>query len=210
MKHIIFDLDGTLLDSMQAWKNIGRDFLLKKGITPPSNLRQKMKNLTIPQAAQYFISEFSLALSVDEMVKEIIALVADKYKYEVQLKPYAFEFLEKQKRLGTKMCILTASEPNYIHAALERLAILPFFEFIMTCSQVGLTKQNPQVFHMAMEKLNGTIEDTMVVEDALYAIRSAKEAGFYVVGMEDETAMEDKLEIARLCNRYITSYKELL
>lgn len=210
MKHIIFDLDGTLLDSMQAWKNIGRDCLRKKGIEPPENLREKMKNLTIPQAAQFFITEFSLPLSVEEMVEDIIQLVADKYKNEIQLKPFALEFLERQKQLGSKMCILTASEPSYIHGALERLGILPYFEFIMTCTQTGLSKHEPKVFHLAMEKLQGSLDNTLVIEDALYAVQSAKKAGLYVIAIEDETAMEDKQEILNICDCYVTSYEELM
>lgn len=210
MKYIIFDLDGTLLDSMYIWKNVSSLYLEKQGIQPPEGMINIVKKFTIPEAARYFISTFSLPFTENEVVESIIDIVADKYRNEIQLKPYALNFIQKQKELGSKMCILTASESSYIFAALERLNLLPYFECILTCTEIGLTKKDPLVYKIAMERLGGNIENTYVFEDALYAVKSAHQGGFSVIAIEDSCALPDKNEIMNLCTRYIQNYNELL
>lgn len=210
MKYIIFDLDGTLLDSMYIWKNVSSLYLEKQGIQPPEGMINIVKKFTIPEAARYFIATFSLPFTENEVVESIIDIVADKYRNEIQLKPYALNFIQKQKELGSKMCILTASESSYIFAALERLNLLPYFECILTCTEIGLTKKDPLVYKIAMERLGGNIENTYVFEDALYAVKSAHQGGFSVIAIEDSCALPDKNEIMNLCTRYIQNYNELL
>ena len=120
------------------------------------------------------------------------------------------EFLEQEKSKGTKMCILTASEADYIHLALNRLELLPYFEFVATCTEVGASKDSPKVFQMMMERLGGTLEDTIVFEDAYYAIKSAKDGGFTVYAIADPTSDSEKQAISSTADRYIQSYEELL
>lgn len=210
MKHIIFDLDGTLLDSMHIWKNIGSEYLIKKGFCPPDNLQTIIKSRTLPQTADYFIQELGVPYSVEEIVDTIIQMVSEQYRHHIQLKPYVMDYLKKQKSLGTRMCIVTASESSYIKAALERLQMMDYFDFVMTCTEAGYGKDSPKVFHMAMEKLDGNLENTAVFEDALYAVRTAKSGGFYVVAVQDATTEQDAPLIKQLCDRYIYSFQELL
>ena len=210
MKHIIFDLDGTLLDSMYVWKNIGSEYLIKKGFCPPDNLRSIVKTLTLPQTAAYFRQELGIPYSVEEIVDTIIKMVADQYRYHIQPKPYVLDFLKKQKSAGCRMCVVTASETSYIKSAMERLHMLDYFDFVMTCTEAGYSKDTPKVFHLAMERLGGKLEDTAVFEDALYAVQTAKAGGFYVVAVQDDITEQDTPKIKQLCDRYIYSYKELL
>ncbi len=210
MKSIIFDLDGTLIDSMPVWKDTGRSFLLKHGFAVPENLHSIVKSQTIGQTAEYFRSTLGVTHSTEEIINEIIQYVEDAYKNTIPLKSYAREFLEKEQKNGTKMCVLTASEASYIRPALERLDLLKYFQFILTCSETGCYKTEPDVFCIAMKKLGGTLENTIVFEDALYAVEGAKKGGFTVYAVADPATEADNPAIRSMADRYIKSYAELL
>ncbi|KXL53365.1 phosphorylated carbohydrates phosphatase [Anaerotignum neopropionicum] len=210
MKSIIFDLDGTLIDSMPVWKNTGRNFLLNHGFAVPENLHSVVKAQTIGQTAEYFRKDLGVTHTPEEIINEIIQYVEDAYKNTIPLKPYAKEFLDKELENGTKMCVLTASEASYIHPALERLDLIKYFQFILTCTETGHYKTDPQVFRIAMEKLGGNLENTIVFEDALYAVEGAKKGGFTVYAVADPVTEADSGVIRAVADKYIKSYKELL
>lgn len=209
-KNIIFDLDGTLIDSMPVWRNTGKRYLENHNIPIPSNLLSILKKQTLPQTAEFFRKELGATQSVEEICKEVISYVSDQYAHHIPLKPYAKDFLQTQKSKGVKMCILTASEASYIHLALERLGILPYFEFVATCTEVGATKDSPAVFCRMMERLGGTKENTVVFEDAYYAIKGAKDGGFRVYAIADHTSATETAQIKAIADKYIQSYQELL
>ena len=209
-KHIIFDLDGTLIDSMPIWQNIAKQYMQKYHLTAPPNLREIVKNQTLPETAAYFKKQFAISKQTDEIVTEIIAMVAQQYRHSVPLKPYAKQYLEKEKQNGSKMCILTASEPSYIFSALKRLDIVKYFSFIATCTEMGLTKNDAEAFSITMERLGGSKENTIIFEDALYAINTAKKENFYVIAVALNTPLQDAPEVQNLADKYIHSYQELL
>ena len=210
MKHIIFDLDGTLIDSMPVWQNTGAHFLENHGFTPPEDLHKIVKTQTLYQTAEYFRDTLGVPCTVEEIIDEVISFVEEQYRTAIPLKPYVREFLEKQKAEGTKMCILTASEDSYIGYALDRLDIRKYFDFIMTCTETGHYKTEPDVFEIAMKKLGGTKEDTFVFEDALYAVEGAKKGNFKVYAIADPITETDSTAIRAAADRYINSYSELL
>ena len=209
-KNIIFDLDGTLIDSMPVWINVGAKFLMEEGVTPPSDLMNTVKKQTLPETAQYFKERWKLKKSPTEIVARITSMVENEYRFHVPLKPYALEYLKAQKSSGIKMCVLTASESSYVQAAMHRLGLYDYFEFVLTCTELGLNKHTPEVFLYAMKKLGANMSDTMVFEDAPYAIRTAKAGGFYVVAVADDATKEETEKIKNLCDKYISSYYELL
>ena len=210
MTSIIFDLDGTVIDSMPVWKNTGRNFLINNGFAVPENLHSVVKTQTIGQTAEYFRTDLGVTHSVEEIIKEVVTFVEEAYRNTIPLKPFVREFLDKELEKGTKMCILTASESSYIQPALERLDLLKYFEFILTCTETGHYKTEPDVYRIAMEKLGGTIENTIIFEDALYAIQGAKKGGFTVYAIADPITEADNQMIRSTADKYINSYKELL
>lgn len=210
MKHIIFDLDGTLIDSMPVWKDTGKNYLINHGFPVPDDLHSIVKTQTLYQTAEHFHKVLGVPHSAEEIVAEIISFVEEQYRSSIPLKPYAREFLEQEKRKGTKMCILTASEASYIYLALDRLDISKYFDCILTCTELGHFKSDPAVFHIAAEKLGGTSADTIVFEDALYAVEGAKKGGFAVCAVSDPVTEADSTKIKAASDKYITSYKELL
>lgn len=210
--YAIFDLDGTLIDSMYVWKHIGEDYLKAKDVIPPKDLANKLKTMTMMESAAYFRNELGIELDEKEIIHQINQMVADKYAQEIQLKTYVKDYITYLKQQGTKMCILTASERVNVEAVLNRHGILDKFESILTCTEVGLAKTSPEIFKIAAKQLaqqDVSLEEVMVFEDALHAIQQAKQAGCYVIGVYDESAQKDQEQIKKICDKYIISFKEL-
>ena len=208
-RYAIFDLDGTLLDSMKIWDNIGDEFLKSHGITPPQDLAEILKTMSLKQSAEYFKRAFSLPVSEDEIIDIINNLAQKKYRDGVLLKPYAFEYLQRLKSLNVRMCIVTATDYTIAVEVLTRLGVADCFEFIITCATAGCGKDNPQIYHLAAERFGCNPHEVVVFEDALHCVKTAKNAGFYVVGVEDISARQDKREIQKISDCYINSFAEM-
>lgn len=210
LKYKIFDLDGTLLDSMAAWRNLGKDYLLQKGINPPDNLNEIIAAMSMIESAAYFQKAFKIDLSAEEIIKEIKMLIENKYKYEFKLKPYVKEYLQKLKDENSVMCIVTATPLKLAKAALERNEIKKYFSFVISCDEVGLGKNKPDIFLLAANRLNAEPFEIAVYEDADFALITAKEAGFYTIGVYDDYFKNERKDIELISDIYIESFKELL
>ena len=210
MKYIIFDLDGTLIDSMPVWRGTGSNFLKNHNFPVPANLMEVVKTQTIWQTAEWFRSELGVPMEAKEIVDEIVASVVEAYRHTIPLKEGAKEYLEAMAAKGTKMCILTASEADYILPALERLDIRKYFTHVLTCTELGKYKDDGVAYLEAMQRMGGTLEDTVVFEDAYYAVKGAKSAGFQVYAVLDEVVREDDIDkIKTAADICIHSYNEL-
>ncbi|WP_313343298.1 HAD family phosphatase [Sedimentibacter sp.] len=210
LKFAIFDLDGTLLESMEAWNNLGRDLLYPKGVKVPDNLNDIIKPMTLRESAEYFQTAFKINLSVDEILNEMSIIMEAKYKNELELKPYVKEYLIKLKNNNVKMCIASATPLNMIEAALKRLDIIDFFEFISSCDEVGVGKNQPDIFYYAAKKLKAEPSEIAVYEDADFALITAKEANFYTIGVYDKFFHDKRKNIELISDIYIKSFKELI
>ena len=204
---IIFDLDGTLLDSMKIWDSIGEDYLLSLGIKPRENLKEVFKDMSLIQSAQYYQQYYHVNKTTDEIIDGINKLIEDFYINKVQLKKGARAFLEELSRKNIKMIIATATDKYLVDAALLRLEIREYFIDILTCNEVGHGKDEPVIFEKALRRLNTNKLRTVVFEDAVYAIKTAKEAGFIVSGVYDES--EDQKLVKELSDFYIKEYKKM-
>ena len=203
----IFDLDGTLLDSMQVWRGIGSSYLRYKGITEDARDLQKVFDTqSLPETADYLNRVFSLGLPREQICTEINGMSEEQYLYEVQPKKGVRDFLEKHR--DTKMCIATATDRYLVEPALKRLDMAQYFSFILTSSEVGIGKSNPEIFLQASKKLDTPVSECAVFEDALHAIKSAKSAGFYVVGVREQTFAEAAGEIDQLVDQFVTELGE--
>ena len=181
----IFDVDGTLLDSMFIWDTIGETYLRSIGYQPKENLNETFKNMSLHQAARYYQTEYGVTLSIDEIMDGVNAMLERYYRFEVPLKPGAAELLERLRQDGVKLCIATATDRHLVEAALDRCGVLSCFGEIFTCNEVGHGKDEPDIFEAALRSLGTRREETLVFDDALYAVRTAKEAGFPVAAVYD-------------------------
>jgi len=209
-KYAIFDMDGTIMDSMPAWKSLGVDYLRGKGIKAPENLSEIISVMSMVESSNYFRREFGIRDSSKQIISDINKLIEDKYRYEMPLKTYVKEYLSNLKRDGVIMCVVTATPTHLAEAALGRLCVLQYFSFVVCCDEVCVGKSKPDSYYLAQNRMGADIADTMVFEDADYAMKTAKDAGFYTIGVYDESASKPKEEMQLLCDRYIDSFECLL
>lgn len=209
IKGAIFDLDGTLLDSMYIWSEIGLKFLNNEGITPPPGVEDEFVKMSLVQAAEYYIKNYAPDKTVMDIVESINALIKDFYFEQVLLKPGVKEFLAYLKDKGVKMCVATATDKPYVEMALKRNGIYSYFTDIYTCGIVGAGKDSPVIYDKALEHLGTAKEDTFVFEDALYAIETANKAGYNIVGINDISEKAAPETVKSLCDYYINDYSEI-
>ncbi len=181
----IFDVDGTLLDSMFIWDTIGETYLRSIGYQPKENLNETFKNMSLHQAARYYQTEYGVTQSIDEIMDGVNAMLERYYRFEVPLKPGVAELLERLRQDGVRLCIATATDRHLVEAALDRCGVLSCFGEIFTCNEVGHGKDEPDIFEATLRFLGTRREETLVFDDALYAVRTAKEAGFPVAAVYD-------------------------
>ena len=192
----IFDVDGTLLDSMFIWDTIGEAYLRSIGYQPKENLNETFKNMSLHQAARYYQTEYGVTQSIDEIMDGVNAMLERYYRFEVPLKPGVAELLERLRQDGIKLCIATATDRHLVEAALDRCGVLSCFGEIFTCNEVGHGKDEPDIFEAALRFLGTEKSETVVFEDSLYAIRTAKETGFPVAAVYDSHEKEqDKVRL---------------
>lgn len=191
----IFDMDGTLLDSMFIWDTVGKDYLESFGIKAAEDLPQKLATMSLFQAARYYQEEYNVKRSEEEITRGVNALVEKYYRHDVALKPGVRELLEQLKKNGVKMCIASATDRPLVEIALKKQGIFHYFDEIITCGDIRHGKQDPDIYIAALERLQTPKSETPVFEDALYAAKTAKAAGFPVVAVYDShEAGQDELK----------------
>jgi len=184
----IFDLDGTLFDSMGLWSALDRRFLESLGLMPRPGLQEAVAALTLRQSAVYFRQEYGVTLSEEEIMVRLETEIRRAYEELIPLKIGAYDALTLLREKGVPMAVATATEIHLAAAALRRLGILDFFEAVFTCEMVGHSKTEPFVFLAAAEHLGSAPGETWVFEDALFAAQTAHDAGFRVAQVYDESA----------------------
>ncbi|MBP1919375.1 HAD family hydrolase [Youngiibacter multivorans] len=203
IKGVILDLDGTIIDSMGMWKNLGEKFLVGLGIRPEEGLSLILAPMGIGEACEYLRKKYALPMNDKEIYEGILSLIEEGYTRTLQLKPYAAEFLERLRAMGVKAVAATATDRALAEAALKRLGVIDLFSGLITEREAGATKKEPEIFLRALNILGTSIEETAVFEDALHALRTAKKAGFITVAVEDEASHGELKEIIRVADVYI-------
>lgn len=206
-QYAIFDMDGTLIDSMTYWKHLASEFLESKDITRISkDLLETIKPMTMTESAAFFIREFSLQGTPESVAADMNALMDKHYRQNIPLKDGAKEYLNSLHQKGVQMCVASATAEHLMEACLKRLDILKYFQFILSCETVGAGKNKPDVYLAAAKRLGSTPAETAVFEDALYAATTAKNAGFYVAAVYDESGSRHWNELKALADETISSY----
>jgi len=203
----IFDVDGTLLDSMSVWANIGADYLRFLGYEPRENLNETFKSMSLYQAACYYQSEYGVTLSTDEIIAGVNDRIGQFYRERAGLKPGVAGFLRQLREKGVKMCIATATGRPLVEAALERCGVLAYFSDIFTCFSVGHGKDEPVIYRTALEHLQTARAKTIVFEDALYAARTARRDNFVTAAVYDAYE-KHQAELRAAADLYITDFTD--
>ena len=205
----IFDVDGTLLDSLSIWDTVAEDYLRSLGIEPRENLAETFKTFSLEQSAEYCRSVYGVKQSVKEIMDGIDAMMETFYRQTAPLKPGTAEFLRALAQNGVKMAVATATDRHLIEAALTRCGVRAYFLDLFTCTSVGKSKNEPDIYRAAREALGTKKEDTWVFEDAYHAAKTAADDGFPVAALFD--ASEDEQDaLKKTAKLYLRSFEDAL
>ena len=204
----IFDVDGTILDSMEMWRTTGSRFLRKCGVTPPPDIDRLMFQITLEEGASLFGEKFGIEGTPEEIKARVLQMVRDAYRYRLSCKPGVVDVIRELYSAGIPLCVATATDRELILPAFERLGLLPFFREIFTCGELGVSKRSPDIYLQAAERLGTPPEKTLVFEDVLHAVRSAASVGFPVVAIYDKNAEPEKETIRTIASLYLDSFAD--
>lgn len=210
LKGAVFDLDGTLLDSMGIWEQIDIRFLQKRHLKATKDYVQAVTPMGFQQAAEYTISRFGLKESASAIIAEWNEMVQNAYAREITLKPHAKEYLLYLKQNGVKLGVATALTPNLYEAALKNNGVFTLFSAFSNLTEVRRGKGYPDIYLSAAKKLNIEPRNCVVFEDIADGIQGAKAGGFRTCGVYDRYSEYESEKIRSLSDRYITDFKELL
>lgn len=210
IKGAIFDLDGTLIDSMWVWEKIDYDFLSKRNLTFPDDLRVNIEHLSFVEVAKYFKHRFNLNENIEDIMQEWNDMAYSEYSTNVLLKPHAREFLLVLKSMNIKTAIATSNSRLLMNAALKNNGITDMFDAITTLDEAGKVKNSPEIYLLSAKRLNVQPSECIVFEDILPAVKGAKAAGMKVIGVHDSYSEFQKEDIVRTADKYISDFQECL
>ncbi|HMM05694.1 MAG TPA: HAD family phosphatase [Clostridiales bacterium] len=210
MKAAIFDMDGTLLDSMWMWRTVLTKYLKQLNVANYEELNRATSAMYFSEATAYVAAHTDLGKTGEELHEALEAFIYHLYCTEITLKPYVGEYLAQLKADGVMMCVATLTERYMVEAVLKRLKIFDYFNFIATVAEVGASKAEPVIYEHCLKKMNVKKAETVVFEDAAYCLITAKKAGFTCYGIEDPWQDFPEGFAATYCDRFIKSYRELL
>lgn len=209
-KAAVFDLDGTLIDSMPTWSEKMLRLLRLQGITPPEGLVTTIATLGDGGTLDYFQQNFPLLWTREKMIKEMDEYALPRYANEIPLKEGVREYLQALKAASVKIYLLTASPRKMFQPALKRLGIEELFDDTWCTDDFSLPKSTPLIYEKLAEKINLKVNEIVFFDDNLGAIESAKKAGLKTVAVYDKTGEQYTEQMQKLANRYAYSFLELL
>lgn len=208
IKAAIFDMDGTLLDSMKFWTFCPELYIESLGIKPAEGLGEKLFSMSMKEGAEFLKREYKLNFSTVEICSSVNEILKDSYANKIQFKNGAEDFLKELKAYGTKIALCTNTDRELFEPALKRLHAEKYFSRIFTATEMGMTKENPEIFNTVSNFLGTLPHETWVFEDALYAIRTAKKAGYQTCGIYDKSFEKYKDKIKKYSTIYCKNYDE--
>lgn len=189
MNYSIFDVDGTILDSMEVWNTLASQYVQSLGMVPEKNLDEIVSDMSLEQSATYLKNHYKINKQEERIISEVLNFISDFYEYEVKLMPGFKEFISHYDSINV---IGTSCDEELVKIALNRLAVLNYFEDIITCSKVNKSKNDPDFYLACAQVLKQRPEDIVVFEDADYCIDVARKVGFKVIKIKDWRDLNEK------------------
>ncbi len=209
-KAVIFDLDGTVVDSMWMWKQIDIDYLARFGIEMPEDLQSCIEGMSFTETAVYFKERFGINDELDEIKKSWNDMAWDIYENRVRLKPGVKEFLTELKKRGIKTGIATSNSKELVKVVLDKQDIAKYFDAVHTSCEVKKGKPAPDIYLLVAERLGVSPAECLVFEDIMQGIAAGKNAGMQVCAVDDDFSKEYRAEKAEAADYFIYDYTELL
>lgn len=207
---VIFDLDGTLVDSMWVWEAVDRDYFKLHGMEVPPGLQQQISGMSFSETADYIKTQFLLSDTVEEMKRLWNEMAENKYEAEVPLKPGAYEFLIKLKQMGIKTGVATSNSRHLVELTLQARGICPYMDSVHTACEVAHGKPEPDIYLLVAEDLGVAPETCLVFEDIVEGIQAGKRAGMRTCAVADEASRGIWMEKQQEADYAIQDYRELL
>lgn len=209
IKAVLFDLDGTLVDSMWLWKDIDVEYLGRFGIRPPEGLQKDIEGMSFSETAAYMKERFQIPDSIDTMKKDWNQMAWDRYTYKVPLKEGVREFLEHCLKNHVKLGIATSNSRELVHNIIKVHGLDNYFSVIVTACEVEKGKPAPDVYLEAAKRCNTDPAHCLVFEDIVPGILAGKAAGMKVCAVEDQYSLYQKEEKAKFADYYIKDYFDI-
>lgn len=208
-KAFLFDLDGTLVDSMWMWGAIDVEYLGKFGLTCPPDLQKAIEGMSFSETAAYFKKRFALEASLEEIKADWISMSIEKYRSQVPPKPGTEAFLSWAAKQNIKMAVCTSNGREMVDAVLSSLNLARYFDCIITGCEVAAGKPSPDIYLEAARRMKVSPEECAVFEDVPAGILAGKRAGMEVFAVEDEYSLGMEEKKRALSDFYIRDYREL-
>ena len=203
----IFDLDGTLLNSMDIWEQIDISFLQKRGLPVPTDYVTEICARSFEEAAQYTIERFGLSETMTDIINEWNNMAEYEYAHNVKLLPHIHDYLLQLKSNGIKLAVATGLPKELFLPCLENNSVLDLFDCLCSTDEVMRGKEFPDIFELAAKRLQTAPERCIVFDDVLPAVKSAKQAIMLVCGVYDKYSAQHRAEIERIADYYILDFK---
>ena len=204
----VFDMDGTILDSMGMWQDIDRRYLARFGTEAPADLQRRIEGFSVPETARYFKDAFGIPDSMDEIIAAWNEMAREEYLYFLQLKPGAEAYLRRLHESGVKLGIATTNYRDLTEACLKRLGILDLFDAVVTSAEIEKGKPDPEIFLKAAEAMGTAPEDCAVFEDLPAGLLAGKRAGMRTVAVYDAAAASVDAQKRAMADAYAASWEE--
>lgn len=210
MQGAIFDIDGTILDSMAVWNDATAKFYKNHGLTLTDEDLKFFQSATLAESFPYMKEKYNLLKTVDEISKAFEDIILKEYKYNIPIKPGADIYLKSLKNSGVKLACATSTKPQFCTPALKRLGIFDLFDAFAYSDEVGVNKTNPDIYLLAAQRIGVAPCNCTVFEDIEIGIKSAKSAGFKTCAVYDNSNKNHTAQLKKSADRYILSWKELI
>lgn len=205
----IFDLDGTILDSMSMWRTLLENSLLRHGIYPEPYLSLNIWGFSSARREEYLRNKYGLELTSDEISSGFGYYIKRFYANEAVPKPGAVDFLKFLYSRGVKIALATATPVEYMESALDKYDIKRYFDVILTTKEIGVGKSKPDIYDLSCSRLGIDKSDAVIFEDAHYAINTAKNAGYTVIAIDDCWQFRTRDSNISRADRFIESWDKV-
>lgn len=208
-KFYVFDFDGTLVDSMPTWSETMLDILNNAGVSYPSDIINTLTPLGSEGCYKYLCEVLGLKMTHQEFAETYLSYAIPKYRDKIKLKPGVFDCLKKLKSQGYSLNVLTASPHVTLDVCLINNDVYDLFDNVWSCDDFNRTKSEVKIYFDCAEKLNCNISDLIFVDDNVHALKTAKRAGVYSIGVHDNASNDYVDEIKKITDKYVLSLNQL-
>lgn len=209
-KGAIFDLDGTIIDSMGVWEKIDRDFFNKRQIDMPHDYIEIVNSMKFEDVAKYTIKRFNLNETEEDILRELREMAIDEYTNNISLKPFVKKYLTSLKKQNIKIALATSSPKELYNPVLKNNGVYELFDCFVSINEVNRDKRYPDIYYLACERLGVLPKECIGFEDILIGIKSMKKINIKSIGVYDKSSSHEIEEIKKFSDKFIYSFKELI